>query len=119
MIYVYGIKNCDTCRKALKWLKAEGIEHSWHDVRDHPLHAETIETWIKAIGLEALVNKRSTSYRGLTEAQKQQLQQGEDVVELLLEIPTLLKRPIFEKDEHIFSGFKAAEQETLKRLSQD
>ncbi len=91
---VYGIKNCDSCRKALKALDAE-----LHDVRDTPLSAEQLTQFHDAFG-DALVNKRSTTWRNLDEKQR-----AEDPIKLLQQHPTLMKRPVIEKDGTLFLGW--------------
>ena len=65
MITIYGIKNCDTCRKALKWLQAEGIEHRYHDFRADGLEAADVTRWVSAVGWETLLNRRGTTWRKL------------------------------------------------------
>ena len=92
MITVYGIKNCDTCRKALKWLDAEGIEHKFHDFRKDGLDQSTVSGWIDEIGI--------------------------DTAALLTENPTLMKRPIFDLGTKRLIGFKADAQEALKATNQ-
>ena len=113
MITVYGIKNCDTCRKALKWLSAEGIEHTYHDVRVDGLDAANVTRWSEAVGWEKLLNRRSTTWRNLPELDKE----GADATSaqtLMAENPTLIKRPIFDDGSRILVGFTAAEQDLLK-----
>ena len=63
MITVYGIKNCDTCRKARKWLEAEGLEHRFHDIRADGLEPAMLEDWITELGWEVLLNRRGTTWR--------------------------------------------------------
>ena len=70
MLTVYGIKNCDTCRKALKWLSAEGIEHTFHDFRVDGLDAANVTRWSEAAGWEKLLNRRGTTWRKLPEADR-------------------------------------------------
>ena len=93
MITVYGIKQCDTCRKALKWLDANDIDHQFHDFRVDFLDRGLVEQWLDSPLADSLVNRRSTTWRGLTGAQK--AASGDQLVDLLLENPTLIKRPVF------------------------
>lgn len=65
MIRVYGIKNCDTCRKAIKWLEAHNADYEFRDVRDKPMTRSLIDNWTGQLGWELLVNRRSTTWRGL------------------------------------------------------
>lgn len=111
MITVYGIRQCDTCRKALKWLAAERIEHQFHDLRVDGLEAGRVRAWLASPFAEQLVNRRSTTWRQLDEAQKAAA--SEQLVELLLRHPTLIKRPVFESEKVIAVGFKPAELQPL------
>lgn len=91
---IYGIKNCDTCRKAVKALDAE-----LHDVRQTPLTIEQLERFYAAFG-QALVNTRSTTWRNLDEAARK-----EDPLKLLQQHPTLMKRPVIERGDELFLGW--------------
>ncbi len=116
MITMYGIKNCDTCRKALKWMQAEGIEHRLHDLRSDGLDSEVVTRWVAAVGWEALLNRRGTTWRNLPEADKEELDEKKARA-LMLTNPTLIKRPIFDLDEKIVVGFKVPEQQQIRDRS--
>ena len=103
MLTVYGIKQCDTVRKALKWLDQEGIEHRFHDFRTDGLSTELLQTWLDSEFSDKLVNRRSTTWRQLSETQRQP--KGETLLNLLLQFPTLIKRPVFVKDQIVAIGF--------------
>lgn len=107
MLTVYGIKQCDTCRKALKWLTAQGIEHQFHDFRVDGLNAALLQGWLESPFAGKLVNRRSTTWRQLSDKQRQF--EGEALLELLLEHPTLIKRPVFVADEIVAVGFNPKE----------
>ena len=94
MITVYGIRQCDTCRKALKWLDQEGLAHELHDLRADGLDLARVSSWMDSPFSDRLVNRRSTTWRGLAESQKQA--GGSAQLDLLVRHPTLLKRPLFE-----------------------
>ena len=111
MLTVYGIKQCDTCRKALKWLSGQGIEHRFHDFRVDGLEAELLQGWLDSPFADKLVNRRSTSWRQLTDEQRQL--EGESQIKLLLEFPTLIKRPVFVTDDIIAVGFNPKELEGI------
>ena len=111
MLTVYGIKQCDTCRKAFKWLSGQGIEHRFHDFRVDGLEAELLHGWLDSRFEDKLVNRRSTSWRQLTDEQRQL--QGESQIKLLLEFPTLIKRPVFVTDDIIAVGFNPKELEGI------
>jgi arsenate reductase (glutaredoxin) len=114
MLTVYGIKNCDTCRKALKWLAAEGIEHTFHDFRVDGLEPANVSRWADAAGWEKLLNRRGTTWRNLPEADKEGVDEAKATT-LMAGNPTLIKRPVFDDDSRILVGFTAAEQDALKR----
>jgi len=107
MLTVYGIKQCDTCRKALKWLEGQGIEHRFHDFRADGLQADLLQSWLGSPFTDKLVNRRSTTWRQLTDKQRQ-LGDGA-LLELLLQFPTLIKRPVFVTDKIVAVGFNAKE----------
>ena len=104
MITVYGIKTCDTVRKALKWLDGEGIEHAFHDFRADGLDAATVQRWVDALGWESVLNKRSTTWKNLTDTDKQGLDAA-GAVALMVAHPTLVKRPVFELESAVLQGF--------------
>ena len=104
MITVYGIKNCDTCRKARKWLDAQGIEHRYHDFREDGLDDKPLSDWVKAVGWETLLNRRGTTWRKLPEATREGLT-SDSATALMLENPTLIKRPVFDMSGNYAVGF--------------
>ncbi len=108
---LYGIKNCDTVRAARKWLDGHQIDYRFHDVRDEPLSAEQIQTWLTDLGL-SLVNKRSTTWKQLTDSERNSLDEG-SAVALLLANPTLMKRPLLDTGKALHLGFKADDYQTL------
>ena len=95
MITVYGLKNCDTCRKARKWLTEQGIAHHFHDVRSDGLDATSVSAWAETLGWEKLLNRRGTTWRGLSDADKQDLDLDKAVT-LMTVHPALIKRPVFD-----------------------
>ena len=111
MLIVYGIRQCDTCRKALKWLDAAGVDHRFHDLRIDGLEREMVQGWLQSGFANKLVNRRSTTWRQLTKSRRQA--EGEALVELLLEYPTLIKRPVFVDGEVLALGFGADTQRLL------
>ena len=102
---LYGIKNCDTVRKARKWLEAEKIDYTFHDFRDDGLTSDTVNQWANIVGWETLFNKRSTSFRGLTDAEKSDITQDKAIA-LMVQHPTLIKRPVLVNQDRILVGFK-------------
>ena len=112
-LIVYGLKNCDTCRKARKWLDSEGISHQFLDVRADGISAEDVARWAAAVGWETLLNRRGTTWRGLPDSDKDGVDEA-SAIRLMAEQPALVKRPVFERDGQVIVGFKAAEQVALK-----
>ena len=111
MLTVYGIKQCDTVRKALKWLDQHGIEHRFHDFRSDGLQPELLQAWLDSDFSEKLVNRRSTTWRKLSETQRRS--EGETLLKLLLQFPTLIKRPVFVKEQIVAVGFNPKDLEGL------
>lgn len=107
MLTVYGIKQCDACRKALAWLEHNGVEHRFHDLRSDGLEAGLLRAWLDSEFSDRLINRRSTTWRQLTGTQRQA--QGDALLELLLQYPTLIKRPVFVKDRIVAVGFQPKE----------
>ena len=104
MLKVYGLKNCDTCRAARKWLTAKDVPHEFSDVRDISLDAETIKHWVSQVGIDKLLNKRGLTWRKLDDTDKEALDEGK-AVQLMATHPALIKRPVFVKDSAISVGF--------------
>ncbi len=108
MITLYGIKNCDTVKKARKHLDSLGVDYHFHDVRVDGLTKEQITAWQDRIDWATLVNKRSTTWKQLDDAQRESLSE-QNFADLIVANPTLLKRPVVESPQYLFVGFKAAE----------
>ena len=106
MTTLHGLKNCDTCRKARKWLDRFGIEHRFVDVRDELPAPDTFVAWKDAVGgWDALVNKSSTTWRQLPEHRKSPGSDAEWTL-LLREHPALVKRPLLVMDDgRVVQGF--------------
>ncbi|MCW8951341.1 MAG: ArsC family reductase [Rhodospirillales bacterium] len=104
MITVYGIRNCDTCRKALSWLKDADIAHSFHDVRRDGLDRVTLAVWADAAGWENLLNRRGTTWRKLSDDERDDIDERRSI-SLMLDHPALIKRPVFDAAGSIFVGF--------------
>lgn len=104
-IVLYGIKNCDTIKKARAWLEASQIDYRFHDYRVDGLDQALLEQFIGQLGIDAVLNQRSTSWRQLSDAQKSDMT-PEKAMQLMLETPTLIKRPILSIGDQLFVGFK-------------
>lgn len=115
VITVYGIKNCDTVKKALKWLIFEGVEHSFHDYRKDGLERAQLEGWVKELGMEIVLNKRGTTWRKLADEDKDGLSEDQ-VIDLLMENPAMIKRPIMDFGSVRTIGFAKKDQEQIAQL---
>ncbi|WNK01567.1 arsenate reductase [Thalassospiraceae bacterium LMO-JJ14] len=113
MLKMYGLKNCDTCRKAVKWLGGEGIDHEFIDVRKDGISEADIAEWAASAGVDSLLNRRGTTWRGLSEADKAKADDG-GAIALMATYPALIKRPVFNNNGDIRVGFKTDEQDWLK-----
>ncbi|HWV14948.1 MAG TPA: ArsC family reductase [Cellvibrio sp.] len=105
---LYGIKNCDTVKKARDWLAAKQIDYSFHDFRAEGLTAKQVETWIAELGLETLVNKRSTTWKELDETTKANFNE-QNAAAVIAAHPTLVKRPLLDTGRQKHVGFKETE----------
>ncbi|MGO4837266.1 ArsC family reductase [Rhizobiaceae sp. 2RAB30] len=105
-ITMYGIKNCDTVKKARVWIEGKGLTYGFHDYRVDGLDRATLVRWRDALGWEKLLNKSSTTFRELPEADRAQLD-AEKATALMLAQPTMIKRPVLDVDGRLMVGFKA------------
>ena len=103
---LFGIKNCDTVKKARVWLDKNNIDYQFHDFREDGLTKSDLQGWIKASGWETLLNKRSTTFRNLDDKNKNSLDRSRAMA-LILEHPTLIKRPVLVTRNNVEVGFKA------------
>lgn len=101
---IWALKSCDTCRKALKYCDENAIPYQVKDVRADELDSDTIDRIINALGVDGAVNRRSTTWRNLTPEQRENLDHTAAAA-LLKDHPTLLKRPVFIKENKILAGF--------------
>jgi arsenate reductase (glutaredoxin) len=104
MLKIYGIKNCDTVKRSRKWLEQNGYEYVFHDFRTDGLDAELIDRFVEHIGWDDMLNRRSTSWRRLSDADRANLDETK-AKRLMLDHPTLIKRPLIEEGERFAAGF--------------
>lgn len=112
MTVLYGIPNCDTVKKARRWLDDHKISYRFHDFRSDGLGAEQVKLWLAALGLESLINKRSTTWKNLGPETREGLNE-QNAAALIIEQPTLIKRPLLELKGQFHVGFKAEHYQTL------
>lgn len=103
---LYGIENCDTVRKARRWLEERELPFRFHDLRRDGVTPALLQTWADESGWEALLNRRSATWRGLSREQRESLD-GTAALALMLAHPTLIRRPILEREGEILIGFDA------------
>lgn len=108
MTVLYGIPNCDTVKKARKWLDNHHIDYRFHDFRKDGLEETTVSRWAGLAGWETLLNRRGTTWRQLPESVKDGVNET-SAIPLMTEQPTLIKRPVLELNGTIHVGFKEAD----------
>ena len=102
---IYGIKNCDTMKKARTWLDQKGIAYGFHDYKSEGIHRAHLERWIDAAGWETVLNRAGTTFRKLDDGARADLDR-EKAISLMLEQPSMIKRPVLEAKGTIIIGFK-------------
>ncbi len=115
MIKVYGIKNCDTIKKALKWLDERGVDYVYHDYRKDGIDKDMVSGFVAELGLDKVLNTRGTTWRKLPDDVKDSLDEA-GAIKLLSENEAMIKRPIFDLGERFFIGFSKKDQEELSAL---
>lgn len=105
---LYGIKNCDTVKKARKWLDEQGIDYEFHDFKKDGLQSDLLFSWEHAVGWETLLNRRGTTWRKLPEDVRDTID-GQSAHEIMLENPSIIKRPVVENGGDVRVGFSADE----------
>ena len=104
-VTVYGIKNCDTMKKARAWLDAHGIAYVFHDYKAAGVDAARLARWSREVGWETLLNRAGTTFRKLGDPQKSNLDERK-ALKLMAEQPSLIKRPVLENGSRLIVGFK-------------
>ena len=107
-ITLYGIPNCDTVKKARTWLDGQGIAYAFHDYKKEGVTAAKVKAWCKALGWETVLNRAGTTFRKLPDDAKAGLDQAKAVA-LMVEQPSMIKRPIVEHKGGLLIGFKEPE----------
>ncbi len=104
-VTIYGIRNCDTMKKARTWLDAEGIAHRFHDYRADGLDPALLASWVSVLGWEALINRSGTTFRKLPEPEREGLDSARARA-LMLAQPGMIRRPLLDIDGALLVGFK-------------
>jgi Spx/MgsR family transcriptional regulator len=105
VITVYGIKNCDSVKKARNWLEKHGVEYQFHDFREDGLDGESVDLWLDELGWETLVNKRSTTWKELDASTRENMDAAK-ARKCIMQHPTLIKRPLLDTGTERHCGFK-------------
>jgi Spx/MgsR family transcriptional regulator len=110
MIHVYGIPNCDTVKKARTWLDQHGIEYAFHDYKKEGADPAKLSAWSDIVGWESLLNRRGTTFRALSGADKVEIDRTK-AIRLMQANPSLIKRPVVEHPGGVLVGFDPAQWE--------
>jgi len=109
-LHVYGIPNCDTVKKARTWLDGKGIEYAFHDYKKEGAEPAKLAAWSDAAGWEVLLNRRGTTFRALSDADKADIDRAK-AIRLMEANPSLIKRPVVEHGGGLLVGFDPVEWE--------
>jgi arsenate reductase (glutaredoxin) len=104
-ITIYGIKNCDTMKKARAWLEGKGVKHEFHDYKVAGIDKERLQKWSKEVGWEVLLNRAGPTFRKLPDADKANLTEAK-AIKLMMSNPSMIKRPVLDLGRKRLVGFK-------------
>lgn len=104
MVKLYGIPNCDTMKKARRWLDEHGIAYQFHDYKKVGVDEKLLRQWVDRVGWEALLNRRGMMWRRLDDSVKAEINE-ENAIRIMLETPSIIKRPVLETDKTLNVGF--------------
>jgi len=114
LVTLYGIANCDTMKKARAWLDEHGVRYAFHDYKRAGLDESLLRSWVAELGWEALVNRRGTTWRRLPESQRDGID-AQSAIRLMLENPSLIRRPVLDTGEARHVGFSETLYQELFR----
>ena len=109
-VTIYGIKNCDTMKKAFVWLDKAGVAYDFHDYKKAGVSKGDLEKWCKAAGWETVLNRAGTTFKKLPESDKEGLTERKAIA-LMMAQPSMIKRPVLDDGKHLLIGFKPDEYE--------
>ncbi|MEB3766873.1 Spx/MgsR family RNA polymerase-binding regulatory protein [Acinetobacter sp. MD2] len=117
MFKIYGIKNCGSMKKAFDALTTNGLAYEFHDYKKQGIDADTLKTWLDALGADTVLNKKGTTWRKLTETEQQHaLATEQNLIETLITHTSLIKRPILATTTGYIAGFDEATYQTLSSV---
>ena len=108
---LFGIKNCDTMKKAMKWLDDNGVAYHFHDYKKEGVPEQRLRQWLEALGWETVINKRGTTWRKLPEEVRDTIS-AQSAHDIMLDNPSIIKRPVVEYEGGVSVGFNASEWAT-------
>ena len=114
MITIYGIKNCDTMKKARRWLDEHNVAYDFHDYKKDGIDEKTLKAWSKKLGWETLLNRRGTTWRKLPDKIKDNINE-KSAIKVMLEQPSIIKRPVLKSGSHYLVGFDEQDYQKLLR----
>ena len=114
MLTIYGIKNCDTMKKAMRWLDEQQLPYTFHDYKKSGIDAEILQQWVAAVSWEVLVNTRGTTWRRLPDEDKAHLD-ADKAIAIMQANTSVIKRPVLTNGEQILVGFDANKWTALLR----
>jgi len=109
MIKIYGIPNCDIVKKAIDWFKQKKIVYQFHNFKTDEISRAKLLEWINIAGLDVVVNKRSTTWRTLSQEKQQEMQNTKQAIEILMVETSIIKRPVIENEKGLVIGFDELE----------
>ena len=112
MITLYGIPNCDTMKKARRWLDARGVDYAFHDYKKRGLDEKTLRAWVAEVGWETLLNRRGMMWRKVPDEVKERIDEA-SAIGLMLETPSMIKRPVLDVAGRLYVGFTEHDYENL------
>jgi arsenate reductase len=104
-VTIYGVKNCDTMKKARAWLDGHGVVYAFHDYKTEGIECDVLQNWAKVVGWETLFNRAGTTFRKLPDADKASIDERKALA-LMLAQPSMIKRPVLDRGNALIVGFK-------------
>ncbi|PTV47551.1 arsenate reductase [Acinetobacter oleivorans] len=115
MLKIYGIKNCNSMKKAFDALQAKALNYDFHDYKKQGIDAETLKIWLKEIGQDTVLNKKGTTWRKLSEEEQNRALSSEDnLIEALIAQPSLIKRPVLQTSQGFIVGFDESTYQNIQ-----
>ncbi len=111
-VKLFGIPNCDTMKKARRWLDDNGVAYEFHDYKKLGVPEKELKRWVKEVGWEALLNKRGTTWRKLDDKTKNNIDEA-SAIKIMLDNPSIIKRPVIESEKVLLVGFDTSEYSKL------